>query len=59
MAGKPDDHSGVSTEVEIIAEHTFVCKRCPGCGDPHYIDGCLDCGHGIDGIARSDDKYLA
>lgn len=35
-------------EIQSVT-HYFTCRPCPGCGDPHYIDGCLGCGHGIDG----------
>ncbi len=35
-------------EPEVVTA-TFTCKQCPGCGDPYYIDGCPDCGYGIDG----------
>ena len=36
--GRPDE-----------AVHTFTCSPCRGCGDPYYVDGCLECGYGIDG----------
>ncbi len=32
-------------DLEVVAEHEFICKSCPSCGRPFYIDGCLKCGH--------------
>jgi hypothetical protein len=30
---------------------SYVMEHCPGCGKKWYVDGCLDCGYGIDGSA--------
>lgn len=36
-----------------------LIRPCPRCGDPHYIDGCLDCGYGIDGDYDLENQVLA
>ncbi len=46
----------VVLETQSVTHH-FTCKPCPGCGDPHYVDGCLRCGHGIDGRDLSGGGY--
>lgn len=28
---------------------SYILEHCPGCGKKWYVDGCLDCGYGIDG----------
>lgn len=32
-----------------VIEAQIRCKPCPGCNDPYYVDGCPNCGYGIDG----------
>ncbi len=47
-SGNPTDGQPGDEDVYVVT-HRFTCRPCPGCGEPHYIDGCLDCGYGIDG----------
>lgn len=49
--GKPvcDDCEPGGCPAVTVVTHAFTCSPCHGCGDPHYIDGCLKCGYGING----------
>jgi len=42
------DCAGFAPE-PFVVEARIECRPCPGCGDPHYVDGCPGCGYGIDG----------
>lgn len=44
-----DGGEHVDSKVMRTVTCVIVCKPCRGCGDPHYVDGCLKCGYGIDG----------
>ena len=45
------DDPNLTTRIEgpghvSVVTHHFTCRPCPGCGDPHYVDGCPKCGYG-------------